>query len=242
MLESFRQKGFGGDDCEFIRIDNTHGNQSDGYQGVNLFLTVARGEYVIICHQDVLLIDDRQAMDAVLKDLGRTDPTWAACGNCGGVSAGRLATRISDPFGENQRAEGLPVRVHSLDENFIVVRRSANLSVSSDLKGFHLYGTDLCIIADVLGRSAYVVDFHVRHLSAGTRDASLEAARHNLVEKYGRAFRSRWVRSSCALVFLSGASRLSRALSSSWPVRLRARFGRPGRRARKGGILERAKS
>ena len=54
----------------------------------------------------------------------------------------------------------LPAKVHTLDENFIVVRRAANLSLSHDLDGFHLYGTDLCLIADVLGGNRYVIDFH----------------------------------------------------------------------------------
>ena len=53
----------------------------------------------------------------------------------------------------------LPAKVHTVDENFIVVRRATNLSLSHDLDGFHLYGTDLCVIADILGGNCYVIDF-----------------------------------------------------------------------------------
>ncbi len=225
MLSSFGAQGFNGEDCEFIKVDNVGQNQCDAYQGVNLFLSVARGDYIIICHQDVLLIDDRSALDRALGQLDSLDPSWAVCGNSGAMSPIRLAIRISDPHGEDVRTGALPAKVQSLDENFIVVRRSANLAVSYDLSGFHMYGTDLCVIADILGRSAYVVDFHVRHLSPGTRDRSLETARWRFTAKYNRAFRPRWLRSTCELVYLSGASLLSRVLSTSWSMRLVNRLG-----------------
>jgi len=56
------------------------------------------------------------------------------------------------------------VRVASLDENFMVVRRSANLSVSQDLKGFHFYGTDLCVSPISWATPATFVDFHLWHI------------------------------------------------------------------------------
>jgi hypothetical protein len=213
MLRSFQDRGFDAPDCEYVQIDNTRGNQFDGYGGCNLFLTVARGEFVIICHQDVLLIDDRAALDRTLGELERLDPAWAVCGNSGGMAPGRRAIRITDPHGADQRTTRFPARVHSLDENFLVIRRSANLSASSDLTGFHLYGTDICILADVVGRSAYVIDFHVRHLSPGRRDDTLSAAREAMVAKYRRAFSSRWVMTPCELMFMSGSGWLSRMMN-----------------------------
>jgi hypothetical protein len=224
MVASFRQGGFGGVDCEFIKIDNSQANTSDAYQGFNMFLTAARGEYIIVCHQDVLLIDPRERLEEALAELDRLDPAWAACGNSGGLSFGALAIRITDPHGTDRRTWTFPAKVHTLDENFIVVRRDANLSVSHDLGGFHLYGTDLCTIADILGRTTYVVDFHVHHLSPGKRDETLAEARRRMVEKYIRAFRGRWVRSSCELMYFSGLPLLARALSTSWSIRLTNKF------------------
>ena len=224
MLESFRARGFDGDDCEFIQIDNRQGNRYDAYQGCNLLLTVARGTYVILCHQDVLLIDDRRDLERVLAQLDRTDPSWGACGNSGGMSPGKMAIRLTDPHATDLRTTTFPARVYSLDENFILVKRSANLSLSRDLTGFHQYGCDICIIADVLGYTTYVVDFHLHHLSPGTREPALGAARANLVKKYLRAFRSRWVMSPCELFFLSGSSLLSRLLSNEFAIRVHRRL------------------
>jgi hypothetical protein len=235
MLSSFADHGFNESDCEFIQIDNSNTNQYDAYQGLNLFLTVARGEYIIICHQDILLIDDRVKLDAVLEDLDRRDPAWALCGNAGGQSMGKLAIRITDPHGADQRSGTLPVRVRSLDENFLLVRRCANLPVSSDLSGFHLYGADICILAEIIGRSAYVVDFHLAHISPGKRDRSLAVSRRNLARKYSRAFSGRWVRTTCELIYLSSDPWLSRLLSSSISQRLILRASAVWRRMAHGG-------
>lgn len=224
MVESFKKLGFGETDCEFLYLDNTKGNKFEAYAGYNLFLNVARGAHVILCHQDLILIDDgRSKLDATIEDLNERDPSWAVCGNGGGEYPGQLALRITDPHGNDQKSGNFPVRVQSLDENFIVVKKCANLALSRDLKGFHLYGTDICIIADVLGWSSYVVDFHLRHISSGSKDTSFFQIRKDMIRKYGRAFRSRWVATTNTILFLSGNFRVARALSAPIAIKI-ARF------------------
>lgn len=246
MLRTFRAGGFDGADCEYLYLDNTKSNEFDAYDGLNFFLNNARGEYIIICHQDVELLDDgRDRLDEVIAELDAKDPTWAVIGNSGGVSPGRLAIRITDPHGVNQRTEAFPVRVRSLDENFIVVRRRANLALSRDLGGFHLYGTDLCIIADILGWTCYVVDFHLHHLSPGFREEALNQSRVAMIRKYAHALRARWVMTPCELLFLSGGPWwLSTTLSSKLGRRLLFGVERlaPGLTARLSGVQPRAPS
>jgi hypothetical protein len=221
MLASFHAKGFHEPECEFLYLDNSEGNKYDAYAGYNLFLTVARGEFVILCHQDVLLeYDDRNKLDEIIADLECRDPTWAACGNAGGISPGRLALRLTDPHGADQKREKLPALVSSLDENFIVAKRQSNLALSHDLSGFHLYGADLCLIAGILGRTSYVVDFHLRHKGAGTPDPSFTAIRSAFIEKYRRSFRSRWMTTTCTIFFLSGVPLLSRVMSLQYVTRI----------------------
>lgn len=220
MVASFRERGFLGDDCEYIAIDNSIDNSADAYTGGNSFITAASGEFIIICHQDILLIDNRKQLEERLAELTTIDGQWAVCGNSGGVSPLRLATRITDPHGVDQKTMAMPARVMSLDENFLVLKRSANVGFSWDLSGFHLYGTDICIMADIMGRTAWVIDFHLEHLSPGTRDDGLMIARKALVDKYARAFRMRWIRSTCEIMFLSGLLTLSRLFSTSWNLRL----------------------
>ena len=193
MVESFQRLGFDAGDCEFLYIDNTVANQADAFSGYNLLLRKASGRYIILCHQDIAgLDDDRETLDRLLSQLSGQDPHWGLCGNAGVDGQGRRFIRISDPYSSNQSTGGpFPRHVVSLDENFIIVRNEANLALSRDLSGYHWYGTDLCIVADILGWTAFVIDFHIRHDSKGRMDQNFMDLRHSLRQKYRRAFRPR---------------------------------------------------
>lgn len=215
MLQSFEAAGFTPANCEFIYADNSQGNKCDGYSATNRFLHVARGEYVVLCHQDVRLhADKREDLERCISELNSRDPHWAVLGNAGGICPGVLAIRITDPKGENTRRGKFPARVASLDENFMVVRRAANLSVSRDLTGFHFYGTDLCMVAGILGYTSYVVDFHLQHLGGASRaEQSKERAfksdyfpsRKRFIDKYRRIFAPRWMQNTGTTLFISGS-------------------------------------
>ena len=205
MRASFEAHGFADPDCEYLSIDNTGPEQTCAYKGLNAALAAARGTYVILCHQDVrLLADDRSTLEARLSELSVLDPNWALAGNAGGIAPGRLAIRITDPHGADQRTAELPARVVSLDENFFVVRRAARAGFSVDLSGFHFYGADICLNAAQAGYSAYVIDFHLAHLSGGTKSESFYEAEAAFRAKWSRALSPRWIQTTCALVRLSG--------------------------------------
>lgn len=195
MRESFVRGGFDPASCEFLVCDNTAGNRADAYVALNEFLQAARAERIILCHQDVLLLDDtRRDLDARLDELGRIDPHWALAGNAGATASGLPHLCLSEEGLPGTAFGGpFPQQVVSLDENFIVVRPEANLALSRDLAGFHHYGTDLCLIADILGWNAWVIDFYLRHLGTGTTDEHYFASARAIEAKYRRALRSRWV-------------------------------------------------
>jgi hypothetical protein len=214
MVDSFKSGGFHEPDCEFLYLDNTLGNAFDAYAGNNLFMNVARGQFIILCHQDVLLIEDgRTELDTLISNLTELDPNWAVCGNAGKDLSGRLVLHITDPHGTDRKVGKLPAQVISLDENFIVVRRAANLALSHDLEGFHLHGADICIMADFLGYGCYVIDFHLQHKSTGLTDKAFFEARDQLIRKYRRALRSRWITTTCTSLFISGSPLLARLLN-----------------------------
>lgn len=205
LQNSLALGGFGGGDCEYLFIDNTAVNQACAYSGLNALLNEARGQYVVLCHQDIrFLTDTRGDLDTRLIELDTLDPAWALAGNAGGVAPGRLAVRITDPHGANQHTGSLPARVASLDENFIVVKREARIGFSTDLTGFHFYGADICLHAGMAGYSAYVIDFHVAHLSAGNKSAAFDTMEEAFRSKWERALAPRWIQTTCSLVCLTG--------------------------------------
>lgn len=236
MRASLRSGGFTDADCEYLYIDNSECNEADAYHGLNAMLNAARGTLVILCHQDIrLLTDDRTTLERRLAELDEKDPSWALAGNAGGISPGVLAIRITDPHGAGQNTGNLPQRVVSLDENFIVVKHAARIGFSNDLEGFHLYGADICINADIAGHTAYVIDFHLAHLSAGRKSAAFQICEDAFREKWSRALSPRWIQTTCTLVHLN-ATPLG-TLASQWSSgqvagitrrvrRLRAALGR----------------
>ncbi len=218
MLDSYAEAGFTEDRCEFIYLDNASQNKYDAYVGINKFLRAAKGKYIILCHQDLLLHDhDIHRLDAVIKEMDALDERWAVLGNAGGVAPGKMAIRITDPpYGPNTTIGKLPAKVGSLDENFILLKADANLGVSNDIKGFHFYGTDLCIMADILGYNAYVVDFHLHHIGGetirnienkvtDTSPTNFNAMKKAFINKYQRAYRPRWIQTTCTIMHISGS-------------------------------------
>lgn len=214
MVESFRLAGFTNADCEYLFVDNSRGNRLDAFQAYNLFLQQSSGEFIILVHQDVVLLEQgRGDLERVLDELDRIDKNWGAVGNAGvNNRSGRQVVRISQlgtkagTLHEYTLGGPFPALVNSLDENFILVKHNANLALSHDLSGYHWYGHDIVLIAEILGWSAYVVDFNLLHKSRGSVDQTYVDAGKELRSKYSRAFRDRWqVSISSGRLYLSGS-------------------------------------
>ena len=201
MVESFIRAGFQPGCCEFLYCDNSASNRFDAYSAYNEFLASSRGKYIVLCHQDILLaFDGIDALERSIRKLDALDPAWALLGNAGGVAPWQTAIRITHADGREQNSGSFPVRVESLDENFILAKRSANLCLSHDLHGFHFYGTDICQIAGSLGLSAWVVDFRLLHKSSGKYGASFAEAYQAICRKYRSAHRGGYIQTTCALI------------------------------------------
>ncbi|MDO6764343.1 hypothetical protein [Agarivorans sp. 1_MG-2023] len=225
MLHSFSAAGFTQENSQFIYADNSVGNKFDAYQAIRKFITHANAEYLIICHQDVLLdFDNQEKLSTVLQELNELDPNWALCGNAGYVDFKQYAMRISDPHDDNINIGSFPKKVKSLDENFIVVKKNAALSISKDLSGFHLYGTDMCILANILGFNAYVIDFHLRHNSGGNINQSFDESKRLLLKKYHRALKTKYIRTTCTKLIITNSNYLNQILNRKIFYSLRKRI------------------
>ena len=205
MLESFLQKGFTTDCCEYMHIDNSESCTYDAYQGLNVFLQKAKGKYVILCHQDIIIHDnDKDYLLKLIEEVNNKDKNWAVLGNAGGVNLKWIATHITQLSGRIITEKDAPLRVYTVDENFIVVKKSANLALSANLNGFHFYGTDICLIADVLGFSSYFIKFNLTHKSNGNTDKNFFKILKQLKSKYKKAFRNRYITTTFSRFYLSG--------------------------------------
>ncbi|MVF11748.1 acyl esterase [Ketobacter sp. MCCC 1A13808] len=206
MVDSALQSGFDRDDVEFIYIDNSSGNQFDGFSGTNHFIARAAGQYLIICHQDVLFDQDRcEQLIEKINELSALDANWAIAGNAGKQVNSSLALRISDPHGENVTVGDLPAEVVSLDENFIIINTAANVGCTRNIAGFHLYGTDLCFNAMQRGYKCYVIDFHLTHKSVGVVTDAYHQVKQQIIENYARRKESVVIQSMCSRFYVSSS-------------------------------------
>lgn len=206
MLSSFVEAGFTEDFCQYLYIDNCRTNIFDAYAGINRFLREAEGKYLIICHQDILLdYDNAEKLMNRIEEVEAADPNWAVLGNAGGVNLKYLSLYVVQSSGPMLYETNFPLKTMTLDENFLVIKKSANLALSGQLSGFHLYGTDICLVADFMGYNSYIIQFKLLHKSLGNPDQSFSEAQSRLTEKYTRALRPRFLRTPFARFYISGS-------------------------------------
>ncbi|AYL93788.1 hypothetical protein [Mucilaginibacter celer] len=210
MLDTFIKGGFTPDICEYLIVDNSAVNQMDAYQGINSLLQKAQGEYIILCHQDILLIEGQsniQALDKQLAEMDARDPNWGVLGNAGGATRlyKRMAIKIAYPNGVIDIQGTVPQKVGCIDENFMLVKNGANLALSGDLSGYHLYGFDLCMVAELLGYSAWVIDFLLVHKSEGNVNQSYFEILAQAKTRYTHFMRGRYVNTTIKRFYISGS-------------------------------------
>lgn len=211
LLSSFAEYGFTAANSEFLAADNRDGNQFDGYSWIAGLFPECRGDYVIFCHEDIVLID--HGFDELLEkleELETQDPRWLLAGVAGGEYRSLDNTkrnqhlRITDKYGSDRTHGKVPGRVETLDECFIVMKREKPVFNSYDLSGFHFYGPDICMMADLMGGTCYAIDFHLRHDGEATRGPSFRQSRRQFVEKYSKIFPGRTIHCTTGIVPLGG--------------------------------------
>jgi glycosyltransferase involved in cell wall biosynthesis len=212
FVNSFISGGFDDTTSKYIYINNIGLNSYEAYAGLNIMIAQATTPYIILCHQDLTLIKDGYVeLVQKLDELDRVDLNWAVAGNAGGVAKGQYAMHVTLFNNRVMKLGALPTKVESLDENFIIVKRSANIGFSNDLAGFHFYGIDLVIQAELRGYTSYVIDFHLHHYGKGKIDKSFYQCQAALENKYHKLFQTRYLQAPCRRILLT-SSRLKLAL------------------------------
>lgn len=212
MGTTFEAAGFT-TDTEYLYIDNTVRNKYDAYRGINRFLSLASGKYIIICHQDIEVIDNKSKLEACIATVDALDDNWAILGNAGSSAIKNFSRHYLNGDNELENAGTFPSKVYSLDENFLVIKKEVNLGLSADLEGFHFYGTDICLLCDIRGFSCYVIDFVVKHLSFGHTDTSFYAQKELFIKKYSLALKSRFIQTTCTKFYVSSSEFKTRLLN-----------------------------
>lgn len=219
MVNSAKKAGFV--DCEFLYFNNKESNEFDGFSGINYAIKNCTSKYLIFCHQDILFnYDTKKDLVKKIKELEELDPDWAVIGNAGVNQHGKVVIKITDPHGENQTKGPFPSQVMSVDENFIIINTKHNFGCSMNLKGFHLYGLDLCQNADYLGLKSYVLDFHLYHKSKGNIDKSFFESRDYYINVQKKRKRIQFFFTTCTRFVVTPFSFINSVLKNKFFLKL----------------------
>jgi hypothetical protein len=220
MLESFRTAGFDESRCRFTVYDNTQGNVYEPYSAINASLKETTEPYLIFCHQD-LLLNQGDGYDKLMQELAKLDsfaPNWAVAGNAGLDDLMRPSVRYTDRNGYFEMGTR-PAEVCTLDENFMVLRPLPGVGCSPQLKGFHLYGTDVAFNAIAHGYTCCTIDFHLTHLSGSASRTDMTPEMRAFQRRWNAYFRFRLLHTPSNLFLLSRFTLLHR-IFDPLPVRI----------------------
>jgi hypothetical protein len=138
---------------EFIVIDN----QSDIYfqtlgQAINEGIAKAHNDLVVIVHEDIFFAPGWQAMfEKSLLELEKEITNWLLIGLVGVNREGKTTGHCSDPHKYyNSFSNKSFIKVATVDEQVLVIRKSKNLFPDPELPSIHNIGRDMVLRADNL--------------------------------------------------------------------------------------------
>jgi glycosyltransferase involved in cell wall biosynthesis len=120
----------------------------------------ARGEIIVFVHQDVYLprgwISQLRSAICYLEGRGQA---WGVLGCFGSRfdAHGGLGQVFTTGMGLHGNKIREPQSVETLDEIVLVIRKSSGLRFDPALPHFHMYGTDICMIARERGLPSYAM-------------------------------------------------------------------------------------
>ena len=134
----------------------------------NRAIDECEAEWLLLAHQDVYLPAGFAArIMAALDDLTLNAPDWAVAGVIGATAAGAVVGRAWCSGNDRVIGDGagLPAAAATLDELIIILRTGAGVRFDPELPSFHLYATDIVLMAKKASRTTWVVDAPVVHHS-----------------------------------------------------------------------------
>jgi hypothetical protein len=156
---------------------------SSAARAYNDAIDKSRNDLMVFVHQDVIL-PERWELDLqrALERLGEDDPEWGVLGSYGVQKNGNDRGYIySSGLGVLGEPFERPVRIQTLDEIVLIFRKSSGLRFDDSLPHFHMYGVDICMAAEEVGRKNYAISAFCIHNTQPTLilgDDFYECCRH----------------------------------------------------------------
>lgn len=181
---------------ELIKVNNSDNQYDSARKAFNSAAKKARGKYLVFLHPDIRFLDSQALHDVLQKIIHLQN--WGIAGIAGSPyelnSKGRnyiVTTLIQDKNKESVGEKiGSPVKVQTVDECFFVMKHSSwDKHPFSDIKGWHFYSVEQCLISLIAGNSNYVVPSRIWHLSPGSSEnVQYIKTGKEIIRRYGQEF------------------------------------------------------
>ncbi len=206
MIQSFESAGFDEKNVRYTMLDNCENNKYEPYSSIRRCMSETAEPYLIFCHQDLLANQGHGIgqLKKAIEELDELDSSWAVAGNAGVNGKFTTVAKITDRYKTGANKVKLPQKVHSLDENFLIFNQKNTFTFNQcELRGFHFYGTELCLSAIEKSLNAYVIDFHLEHLGRGAMEEDFYSLRQQCQQAWGHRFRFCFIQTTTNTVFFS---------------------------------------
>lgn len=184
---------------ELIGIDNSKSVYKSAASAFNSHIDSIESRWVIFSHQDIRF-DSSDYLGRFVALMGEDrNAIYGVAGPAAPSKSVPVLSSISDSKYAYDTLTGQSAEAFVLDECLFGCAADVAKALRFDenvCDGWHFYTVDFCLRARLQGRSIKVLDGHdVRHLSAGTKNASFYDAERKLAHRYAGEFR--WIRTTC---------------------------------------------
>ncbi|MFA5023422.1 MAG: glycosyltransferase family 2 protein [Patescibacteria group bacterium] len=157
---------------EIVPIYNMN-NQYSASQALNIGISKARGNVVVLCHQDVLFYE--KWIDMLfdrISEIEKTNKKWGVLGTAGINQNDDTIGVVHNMKGKIQWQSTKSAKVYlsqTLDEHCMVIRKNSGLKFDEKtFDGFHFYGADIALSALDKGMLNYGILCPLVHESSGS--------------------------------------------------------------------------
>lgn len=181
---------------EYILIDNSGQRFKSASEALNYGVSKATGEVIVFLHQDIVFLDSFQLENIYYFALNNKNVIFGSAGVKSKIENPK-GTILSSMYGGESKNKidtlKQPELCLTLDECLIACHTNCLRNLSFDEKicdGWHLYGADLCLQANLLeNMKVMVVPMNIWHKSNGNADNAYLSTQNKLGKKYCKKYK-----------------------------------------------------
>ena len=182
---------------ELIKINNDHNQFSSAREAYNDAVKKAHVDYFIFLHPDMRFLDKFALKDALEQIVKIDDLGVAGVSGCPFELHHHKSTILTtivqgDPYYHFGKSIDKVTEVQTVDECFFVMTRDFYENHPfTDVKGWHMYAVEQCLIALLNNKKNYVIPARMWHYSPGNSEnwQYVQTGRE-IVKRYGNHFSS----------------------------------------------------